>query len=385
LAPYSKSGHSKTQWVTIRGASGKRYQLPTGTHDPEVARDMELMVSVLGRRGSRDWDLVNALFEKDARGKRRLALARLYDHWRTGTLDTLRAELADVDLAPAIDEWLKHVKATKSAKTWQGYVLNLARLAPLGEGDVRLPLWRSQLTPAYVATKRDAVPGGVWSRLAHLTAWSSCCAWLVERGLLPENPLGKVAWPEAPRTRDVRRIDRLADVQRFVAAFDDAQDRAIAALREATGADWDSIEPMRREHVLDEAQRFVYLPGDKTHNRAREVQVEAWAWKHVAAYLATLPPGLPGARLFTRAYGTYRGHHNATRDALIAVGVAIPKGYSPHNARHSFAVRKRRLGWSDYKIAEYLGNTAGEVGRTYARFRQTREDLREDRRAGGET
>ncbi len=74
-------------------------------------------------------------------------------------------------------------------------------------------------------------------------------------------------------------------------------------------------------------------------------------------------------------YETYKGQHNRTRDALIAAGVAILKGYSPHNARHSFAVRKRRAGWRDWKIANYLGNTAQEVARTYGQFRPTREDI----------
>jgi integrase len=134
---------------------------------------------------------------------------------------------------------------------------------------------------------------------------------------------------------------------------------------------------MRREHIVDAAHRLVYLPGDKTANRMREVEVEAWAWRYVAAYLAATP-ALPSAPLFTVRYETYTGHHNRTRAALIAAGVAIPALYSPHNARHSFAVRKRRAGWPDWKIAEYLGNTAQEVARTYGAFQPTREDLVQD-------
>jgi site-specific recombinase XerC len=96
--------------------------------------------------------------------------------------------------------------------------------------------------PAFVAERRDAVPGGVSSQLAHLTAWASFFAFCVERGLLDSNPLtsGAVAWLRDPaRNRKVRdqHIARLADVQRFAAAMPTVEDRAIAALREGVGAD----------------------------------------------------------------------------------------------------------------------------------------------------
>lgn len=378
MSAYRKGGtHSQTWYVTVVDQHGRKHRLATATHDRETAEDMELMLRALTRKGSRDWDLVRPLLEKDPRRshRRRLALARLYDHWRTGTLDTLRAELADVDLSPGIDQWVAFITTHRAAETVRGYTQRIAVLAPVDEAGQRAPLWRSAVTPAWLATQRDTVPG-IPNQIAHLTAWSSCCTFLVERGLLAENPCSKVKWPTVRKTGErVRHIARLADVQRFVAAFPDAQDRAIAALREGVGADWDAIQPMRREHIVDPAKRLVFLPGDKHGHRMREVQLEAWAWKHVAAYLATLPSALPSAPLFTRVYETYKAHHRETRHALIAAGVALPKGYAPHNSRHSFAVRKRRAGWDDWKIAAYLGNTAQEVARTYGAFHPTREDM----------
>ncbi len=257
------------------------------------------------------------------------------------------------------------------------YTRNFRRLVADGE-----PLLRSRLTPRFIAERRDAVPGGVPSQLAHLTAWSSFFAFCVGRGLLEVNPLtnGTVKWPRDPaRNAKVRsrHIARLADVQRFVASFPTLEQRAIAALREGVGADWDALEVMRREHLIDAAQRIVFLPGNKTENRTREVQVPSWAWTHVAAYLAAAPAP-PTAPMFTVRYNTYKWHHNRTRAALIAAGVPIPKEYSPHNGRHSFAVRKRRAGWPDWKIAAYLGNTAAEVARTYGAFQPVRRDLVHD-------
>jgi site-specific recombinase XerC len=400
MTPYQKRGHSRTYWLTVVGKSGKTYRVPTGTHALATAEDMELMLRTLGRRGSRHWDLIGALVEPDpARpGRKRLALARLYDAWceeqrapsearpagEPGPLDRLRAELADVDLAPAIDTWCATLVTTYAAVTARHYRQRVNVLAPAGEDGTRSALWRSALTPAWLSAKRDALPGGIPARLAYLTAWSAWARWCVGRGLLRENPLEQVEWPrEAGRGKTVRHIARLADVQRFVASFGTVQDRAIAALRESTGADWDALEPMRREHIVDAARRLVFLPGDKTGNRPREVEVEPWAWPYVAAYLAETT-GLPGAPLFTIKYGTYWEHHVETRDALVAAGAGIPAGYTPHNARHSFAVRKRRAGWPDWKIAAYLGNTAREVAKTYGAFQPTRDDLRQDRAGGSE-
>lgn len=388
MTPYRKGGHSRTWWLTVMRQDGTPARLSTGSHDEAVARDMELMLRTLTRRGSRDWDVVDALTERDpARPhRRRLTLDRLYDHWTRGTLDRLRAELNDVDLAPAIDAWVATLEKGKAAYTRKAYTRYINRLAPLsvgpkGEPGPRLPLWRSTLTSARIAELRDAAPGGVPTQLASLTAWSSCCSYLVERGVLPENPCEKVAWPAAPKTDVSCHIARLEDVQRLVAGFTTAETRAIAALREATGADWDALEPMRRDHIVDATDRRVFLPGDKTGNREREVQVEAWAWRYVAEYLREAP-ALPGAKLFRIGHRAYLYRHHQVCDALRKVGVAIPEGYTPHNARHSFAVRKRRAGWKDWKIAAYLGNTADEISRTYGKFKATREDLREDRAAG---
>ena len=87
---------------------------------------------------------------------------------------------------------------------------------------------------------------------------------------------------------------------------------------------------------------------------------------------------LPGAPLFTVPQTTYNRAHRATAAALRAAGVAIPEKYTPHNGRHSFAVRKRRAGWPDWKIAAHLGNTPQEVARTYGRFLPTRDDMQAD-------
>lgn len=381
MSAYRKGGHSAVYYLTVVDAAGAKHRVSTGTHDKATADDMELMLRTLTRRGSRDWDLVRPLLEKDPRKphRRRLALARLYDHWRAGTLDTLRAELADVDLAASVPAWLAWLARNKRERTIVQYERNVRKLAPVAADGTGAPLWRSAVTSPWLAAQRDAAPGGVSSQLAHLTAWSSFFGFCVERGLLERNPLtdGTVKWPSDPDRNakaKSRHIARLADVQRFVAAFPALESRAIAALRESTGADWDGLQPMRRTDVVDPARRLVYLPGDKTSNRPREVEVERWAWAHVKAYLDATP-ALPNAPMFTMPYETYKWQHNATRDALIAAGVAIPAKYSPHNARHSFAVRKRRAGWNDWKIAAYLGNTAQEVARTYGAFQPTRDDL----------
>jgi integrase len=188
-------------------------------------------------------------------------------------------------------------------------------------------------------------------------------------------------WPKQPKTKVSRHIAKLQDVKRLVAEFPTAESRAIAALREGVGADWDALEPtkMTRSNIIDPRERIVLLDGDKTENRRREVEVEPWAWRYVAEYLRA-HPAPPTAPMFTVAERTYRDLHCAVVHRLRARGVAIPARYTPHNGRHSFAVRKRRAGWPDWKIAEYLGNTPQEVAKTYGAFQPTRRDLRQNSR-----
>jgi site-specific recombinase XerC len=236
---------------------------------------------------------------------------------------------------------------------------------------------RSRLTHGWVAKRRDAVPGGMPSKSAHLTAWSAFCSFLVEREVLEYNPCSRVRWPEKVKANTDNHIAKLAGVQRFVASFPTAETRAIAALREGVGADWDALGPMQRRHVRDIERRLVFLPGDERDNRKREVPMEAWSWSYViACYSATT--GRPGDKLFTISQRMYHTHHQRVVAALQEEGVDIPERYTPHCSRHSFAVRKRRDGWPGWKIARFLGNTAAEVAETYGLFRPTRDDLQHD-------
>jgi hypothetical protein len=60
---------------------------------------MQAMLVALQGTGKRAWDLIAYL---DAN---RRELPRVFDHWTTGTLDRLREELADIDLAPRAAAW----------------------------------------------------------------------------------------------------------------------------------------------------------------------------------------------------------------------------------------------------------------------------------------
>ncbi len=97
-----------------------------------------------------------------------------------------------------------------------------------------------------------------------------------------------------------------------------------------------------------------------------------------------VPRGHPGATLGADVHGAVRDVQGAPQPHARRAhrrGRGDPEGVQPPNARHSFAVRKRRAGWPDWKIAEYLGNTAQEVARTYGAFQPTREDLIHDETA----
>jgi len=95
MTPFLKK-HSRCWFITVPRKDGGYARLSSGTHDFQVATAMQAMVVALGRRGSRDWDIIDAIVD------RRANVAVVFDHY-PNDLERLRAEIADEDLAGTID------------------------------------------------------------------------------------------------------------------------------------------------------------------------------------------------------------------------------------------------------------------------------------------
>jgi site-specific recombinase XerC len=338
---------------------------------------METCLRALSRRGSRDWDVVDALI------RHRVDLADVFDHWTRGTLDELRAQLNDLDLGPMIDEWELEAERTLAAETFRKYRAQVRVLFPADlervdakRGDIwkRRPVFRSSVTRAWLKEQLGKVPRSNTNRRRHGAAWVSCLDYVTERGAFEENPMRAVSLPSSNKV-DRHRIDRFRDVLRYVDAMPDGIHRAMAALREGAGLEMESVLPLRACDIVDAEHRILWAHGDKNEYRDRQVIVETWAWKRFVSYVEA-GGFLPDARLFPTTHKRHATVHNETCAALRSRGFDIPRRYTLHNCRNSYAVRNVRRGRPEWEVANNLGHAdTTTVRRLYGKFRPKVADL----------
>lgn len=327
------------------------------------------MVSSLSRRGSRDWDLIDALCDG------RLALGELYDHWRNDDLDTVRARLNDVDLAPYIDAWDEALAGRLKPRTVSRYRQCVRFLFPCDGNGVRLPALRSGVTKGWLKERLGQVPQGASNPSKYFAAWRSLFADLVEADVFERSPLDDLTVPALPQST-VPHIDTLDDTVRLVNAMPEGVHRAIAALREGAAMEYDAWSRLRRRDVVDPDHRIVWAHGQKNQFRDRQVEVDGWAWSIFWSYVQS-GGFLPDALLFEGiTYEAHRQEHAAACRALQEVGVSIPVGYTPHAARHTFAVRHIKEGREEWWVANNLGHgDTNMVRKVYGKFRPKATDL----------
>ncbi|MBA3894934.1 MAG: hypothetical protein H0X69_14820 [Gemmatimonadales bacterium] len=119
----------------------------------------------------------------------------------------------------------------------------------------------------------------------------SFARYLVEIGILTENPLRDVSPPPAAAPRCV--FLELPDVQRFVQGAP-LPFQAIFALAYGAGHEISAILALVDADV-DLGARQVRARGTKEWTRDRIARVADWAWPYVEAHLAAV---LPGERIF---------------------------------------------------------------------------------------
>lgn len=367
MTPYRRTG-SRCWWLTVTTRNKSYVRLTSGTHDRAVADDMELMLRSLSRRGSRDWDLIDALLE------RRVSVPKLYDHWRAGDLDVLRAELDDVDLAPEIKAWEERVSRELKPETVRKYVAQVARIFPRSEKGEWEEVMRSTVSRAWLRKQLAAVPGSNTNRLRHHAAWRSLFGDLTKADLFETNPMDGVTPPPPDESR-TPHIEQLGDVIRLVNAMPEGMHRALAALREGSGMEHDAWARFRRSDVVDEEHRIVWAHGEKNKYRDRQVEVDEWAWKIVWPWIKAQAL-LPDALVFGVTHRQHLDAHTEACEALREKGVRIPEKYTPHACRHTFAIRHLKEGREEWWVANNLGHgDTTEVRRLYGKFRPKPMDL----------
>lgn len=364
---------SRIYWITVATRTKGEYRhISTGTRNEQTAVAMAAMWLVLGGKGKRQWDLVDAVLSK------RLDLARLYDHYMAETLDVLRAELVDVDLSSGLAEWDRQLEDQYRGETPRKYRHQITALFPRsgkGKGEYENAPRSRVLTPGYIAGQLARVSGSRTNRRRHHEAWTSAFDYLLDHGLVERNPMRDVRKPKPDKSK-TPHVDRYEDVLRLISAFPAGPHRAAAALREGAGMEMQAVRAMRARDVVDVAERIVWAHGGKNEWRDRQVMVDAECFEIFLAYFRSVA-WLPDVPLFS--FSAYR-HGELLRDACEEArkqGAEIPAGYTPHAARHSYAIRKMRANAELTLIANNLGHAdTTEVQRLYGKYRPKITDIR---------
>ena len=340
----------------------------TGTHHKGTAEAMHRMVRDLGPRGRRRWDLLCAVTDRPPR----LTLAQLYDAYRAGTLEALAASLHDVDLSAMVETFATEHSAALSSSYSELAVTRLRTLMPAGA-----PFPRSQLTPGAIVTWLTGVQASSTTKRAYYMALSAFVRWLRRRGVLTGNPLEQVPAPKPKGSR--MRFLSTAKAQQFVASMPTPQLQAFAALAHA-GGDLSPVLQVRQSDLFEtEAGLAARAPGTKAWNRDRFLILEPWQRTVVEAWSSTLDAGTP---LFAGL--TYAMIRRAWRTGAHGIG---EKGYTMHDARHTYAVNALQDGLTVEAVATQLGHKDGTlVLRVYGRWVVRASDyIRRNGRTDGRT
>ncbi len=379
MTPFKKKT-SKCWFITVTTKERTYVRLSSGTRDLETAEAMQDMLTALSRRGSRQWDIIDAIVE------RRVKMERVFDFYPDrleelrGELRTAAEESADEDLAPAIDAWDAELTVREKAgdlatETVKHYRRQANWLFPKDDDGNRLPVRASTLTSAFFKAKLAEVPGSSTNKRRHVAGWNSLLASLVEAGKLERNPLDGVKKPANNKTKRPR-IERLEDVIRFVNTFPAGPHRAAAAFQEGAGVEIQAVLNTRRRDIVDVANRVMWAHGEKNEHRDRQVIVDAWAFEIIMAYVKATPMHADAPLFGAITEDTHRARWYETRDALIAKGVPIPPNYKMHSCRNTFAVRGLKTGRDPVLLSSNLGHAdTSELLRLYGKHRPAITDL----------
>lgn len=321
-----------------------------------MTEEEERMVTDLGGRGQRAWDLLEAVLCN------RIPIARLYDAYRSNQLARLRAELDDVDLAAYLARWQDWLTGRVAPDTATRYRVHLATL----HHDQPWP--RSMLTAAAVDRWLSGLPGSSGTKRKYFAALASFLGYLDVVGIDHGDPLRRLTPPPAAPPRIV--FLELDAVRRVVDAVEEPY-RTLFALLYGTGIDLSTALGLTRRSVFPTTHE-IHAHGTKSEFRHRVCLVAEWAWPFVAARIRDL---LPDGRLFSGvSRWTASDVHRAALERLRLRGEGR-NALRLHDARHHWAVRAVRAGTPIELVARQLGHADGTLAlRVYGRFVPTTTD-----------
>lgn len=377
MSPYRKKGELTWVLTVVTGDPACPYKrLSSGTRDKPTAEQMQAMLDLFGERGKR-W-----LWIRDAILAKRIRIPEVYDAYVAGRLEDLQERLADVDLWPVYQDWLRELarqraSGTLAEETVRKYTQQSAVLVgPQG------PWWRSTLTAPHLKQRLEAVPGSGTNRRRHAAAWTSLLEYVVGRGHLEGNPLRTFKLPKSNKTR--LRYAEWPHVVRLLHAMPPGVHQALAAIRHGAGLEMQAALRMRRADV-DLGTKVVWAHGAKTDHRDRQtIVLDDDCWALFADYVRG-GGFLPDAPLFPVTAAAHGAVQREACTQLRADGIDIRAGYTLHAARHSFAVEMVRRGYGLKLISVNLGHANERLcQQLYAKFEVRTEDLLQSaRRAQG--
>ncbi|MGI9076845.1 MAG: tyrosine-type recombinase/integrase [Gemmatimonadaceae bacterium] len=343
---------NRTAWFVAVPTPHGWVKRSTGTAHKPTAIAIERMLTVLGPKGRREWDVLERVANNS------LALGVLFDAYCRNDLDRLRAEQNDLDLEPHVAIWLERIREKVAPETARHYGHMVRSL--VGSG---CRFFRSRFTPDELDAWLSAYPGSRSTQRKAHAAMSGFAAYLVRARILTINPLRSVEPPppNAPRLRyvDVPEMKRLANSQ-------EERFGVLSALLGGSGIEVSVAVKLRRRDI-DLERREVRASGTKTHARDRIVRVAEWAWEYVEDHCQGLRPNdllFPGIDRFAAS--------DSHREACGRLGI---EGYQLRDQRHSYAVRAARAGTPAELISRQLGHAnAVLVLKVYGRFMPSQQE-----------
>ncbi len=282
-------------------------------------------------------------------------------------------------LAHAIDGYLTHLRVERrlAANTVEGYARDLRRLADFASarGAGVESIGRADLE-AFV---RDLLSEGLAPRsVARFVAGvRGFFKHLVSDGRLAASPADDLRasrpWPSLPKLLTMDEVDRLLG-QPDPTTPAGIRDKAMLELLYATGLRVGELVSLRAAD-LHLAAGYLTCIGKGAKERLVPVGDEAARW--IRRYVDEARPGL------TRRRNPAQVFVNARGGPLTRVGVwkilkahgraaALPRGFSPHVLRHSFATHLLERGADLRAIQMMLGHADLSTTQIYTHVLETR-------------
>lgn len=267
------------------------------------------------------------------------------------------------------DAYLKTLQqAGKSAHTLDAYRRDLAQLAALLPEDTPAgsPSRRHFVAALKKLSRQNSHPR---SMARKLSAWRQYCGWLVQQGLLENDPTHNLKAPKPPQ-----RLPKAVEQETLNHLLESdsggqtlkLRDKAIFELMYGSGLRLGEISGLNLEDIMPEAG-WVRVLGKGSKERSVPLGKKSIA--ALKAYLACRQAAAGETALFTNHNGRRLGSRqiqNRLRDWAAAQG--SPQHLSPHMLRHSYASHILQSSRNIRAVQELLGHSKLSTTQIYTKL-----------------